>query len=372
MAELPGEVEAAVVGGGLTGAAAAWELARRGREPLLLERSAAGHREGSSHGSARIVRRAYTDPFHVRATGRAMELWRELEDDAGRPLLRLTGGIDHGGAAELAATAAALQGEGVPFERLSPAAAEQRWPGFRFDGGVLFHAEAGTVDAGAAVEAFTDRAGAHGAQVHAHTPVERITVEPDAAVLHTARGTVRARRAVVAAGAWLPGLLGGLLPLPALTVTQQQVFHFPRSGLAADAPSVIHHGGAAVYSLAGGRDGGPGDARKIAEYRDPLARPTTPRDRSGTVDPRARDRVTGYVRRWLPGLEPVPFNEATCLYTSTADDEFLLDRSGPLVIASPCSGHGAKYAPLVGAWTADLAQGAAPPAPRFSLAAPRS
>ncbi|GAA1088364.1 FAD-dependent oxidoreductase [Nocardiopsis composta] len=368
---VPREVETAVVGAGLMGSATAWALARRGRSAALFEQYPIGHRNGSSHGSARIVRRAYADPLHVRLTGRAMELWREAEERSGRALLRMTGGLDHGrsGAEEIAAV---LEREDVPHELLDPAEAERRWPGMRFEGRVLFHPEAGTVDADAAVAAFTGLARAGGCSVHPETPVRRIEADGDRVRLETAAGTVRARRVVAAAGAWTSELLGGLVALPALTVTQQQVFHFPRRGLAAGAPTVVHHtADPVVYSLPGGRDGGPGDGRKIAEYRDPLSPPVTPATRTGRVDPRARDRVAGYVRRWLPGLDPEPFNEATCLYTSTADEEFVLDRSGPVVVCSPCSGHGAKFAPLIGESAADLAAGGRPLTPRFALDAPR-
>jgi sarcosine oxidase len=77
-----------------------------------------------------------------------------------------------------------------------------------------------------------------------------------------------------------------------------------------------------------------------------------------------------YVRRWLPGLDPTPRNEATCLYTQTPSEDFLLDRVGDLVVCSPCSGHGAKFAPLVGELVAGLVVGDASAVPdRFTLAA---
>jgi hypothetical protein len=69
------------------------------------------------------------------------------------------------------------------------------------------------------------------------------------------------------------------------------------------------------------------------------------------------------------GLDPAPVGGVTCLYTSTANEDFILDRYGPFVVCSPCSGHGAKFAPLVGEIAADLACGGASPEPRFTLAA---
>ena len=93
-----------------------------------------------------------------------------------------------------------------------------------------------------------------------------------------------------------------------------------------------------------------------------------PRDRS--LDPSATAEIVEYVRRWLPGLDPTPRNEATCLYTSTPSEDFVLDRVGPLVICSACSGHGAKFAPLIGELVADLALGTGGAVPdRFRLAA---
>ena len=87
------------------------------------------------------------------------------------------------------------------------------------------------------------------------------------------------------------------------------------------------------------------------------------------VDPATRAQITGFVGRRIPGLNPAPVNEVTCLYTRTANEDFILDRSGPFVVASPCSGHGAKFAPLLGEIIADLAAGKPAPDPRFTLAA---
>jgi sarcosine oxidase len=89
------------------------------------------------------------------------------------------------------------------------------------------------------------------------------------------------------------------------------------------------------------------------------------------VDDRARQRLVDFVRAHLPGLEPTPFAEKTCLYTSTANQDFVLDRVGPLVICSACSGHGAKFAPLIGELVADLAMGTGTVPARFTLAAHR-
>jgi monomeric sarcosine oxidase len=365
-------VDVVVIGAGLAGAASAWAAARRGQSVLIIEQFGPGHTRGSSHGSARIVRRAYGDELYVGLTGRAFELWREVEMQSERPLLRMYGGLDFGprrSAGGVAGVAAALRAHGVAHERLDAADAAARWPGMRFEGEVIYHPQAGTMDAAGAVEALLELARGAGAEVRFETVAVRVRPDGAGARVTLADGsTVPARVVVVAAGAWLAPLLGGLVELPELTVTQQQVFHFPRRDPSQPPwPSVIHEGtGRAIYHLAGGRDGGPADDRKIGEHDGGSS--TTASERDGAIDPASRARVSDYVRRWLPGLEPTPRGEASCLYTETPSEDFLLDRVGPIVICSPCSGHGAKFAPLIGELTADLVDGRGDAVPdRFRL-----
>jgi len=355
-----------IVGAGLSGAASAWALSRRGVPVVVVEQFAQGHRQGSSHGSARIVRRAYGDGLYVRLTGQAFELWRELEAASDRTVLRMLGGLDFGARRDVATVAALLGEAGVPHEVLPAVEAAARWPGMEFEGDVVHHPQAGTLDADTAVEAMLALAARRGAVVRRETAATAVT----GSRVELADGAaLSARCVVVAAGGWLPALLGDVLPLPPLRVTQQQVFHFPRQDPAGPPwPSVIHEpAGHAVYHLAGGRDGGPGDDRKIGEHDGGSG--CTAADRTGVVDPDSRTRVIEYVRRWLPGLEPVPRGEATCLYTETPSEDFVLDRVGPIVVCSPCSGHGAKFAPLIGELVADLVADAGADVPsRFRLA----
>lgn len=371
-AELPDQADQVVVGAGLTGACTAWAAARRGLSVVVLERSRPAHDGGSSHGSARIIRRAYPDPLYARLVGQAFERWRELEDDTATTLLRTTGGIDHGRARDVPALAATMRDLGVEHEVLDAPEAGRRWPGMVFDGPVLHHREAGTLDAAATVAAALARAEDLGAHVARGTALRSLRLERGgrSALALTDRGQVRAPRVVVAAGAWTAPLLAGCAPeitLPDLRVTQQQVFHLPRHPGVPEWPVAIDKGELSTYSLPGGRDGGPGGARKIAEHHLG-APPTSAQGRDGLVDPAARSRIVDHARRWLPGLVPEPFAETTCLYTSTANDDFVLDRVGAVVVCSPCSGHGAKFAPLIGERAVDLVEGGAGE-PRFSLAA---
>ena len=366
---LPATADVVVVGAGLMGSATAWAATRRGLSVVLLEQFEIGNTRGSSHGSARIVRRAYPDPVYARLTGRAFELWRELELDSGVSLLRLVGGLDHGSRRDVRQIDETLTDLGIPHELLDAAEAGRRWPGMVFATDVVHHPQAGTVDAAGAVLAAVDRAAAGGASVHPGTQVTGIHVQADgSAVVATDAGDVRAGTVVVAAGAWAERLLGDAgVGVPALEVTQQQIFHFPRRDGVPEWPVAVHDDELGTYSLPGGRDGGPDGARKVAEHMSqaPGSRPTSATGRSGVVDPVARRRIVEYVTRWLPGLVPEPFAESTCLYTTTANEDFVLDRVGPVVVCSPCSGHGAKFTPLIGELVTDLVVGGA----RFRLAA---
>jgi sarcosine oxidase len=398
-----GRADLNMVGGGRAGAAAAWAASGRGANVVVLEQFGPAHRNGSSHGSARIFRRAYPDPLYVRLTGLAKERWLGLEWQAAAHLLGFTGGIDFGVRRDPEHLHAVLTAGGVPAELLPGQEAARRWPQFDFSGAgpVLFHEDCGVLDPDLAIDAMLRVAADNGADIRFDTPVTRLEAGGDGAIVRTGDESFTAPVAVVAAGAWIAPLLAGLARLPPLTVTQQQVFHFaPRgqAGSPAEPPAartVDHSAGQAVprwraressgqqlwpvfivqdeedncYGLPGGRDGGVPGAIKIGEHSPGTV--TTAAGRDFRVDPASRERVQGFVTRRVPGLDTRPVNEVTCLYTWTANEDFILDRpgGGPFVIASPCSGHGAKFAPLLGDLIADLAAGEPAAEHRFTLAA---
>lgn len=334
----------AVVGAGVMGAATAWQLKTRGVDVTLFEQFGPGHVRGSSHGGSRIFRFAYDDVEYVGMAKRALMLWRELEAEAGETVLDITGGVDHGPASEIERLSASMAAAGADHDVLSTEEAEARFGGMRFDERVLVHPDGGRCRADAAVAAMQRLAGT--------TYDTRITSIDD----------LDADVVVVAAGAWVTKLLPDV-GLPDLKVTCEQVVHFP-SRVDMSWPSFIHRqaNGVGIYGLET-----PGEGVKVAEHH--IGAEVDPDTRGFDLDDAYVARMVAYVEQWFPGLDPTPVFPTTCLYTNTPNEDFLLDRVGDVVIVSPCSGHGFKFAPEIGRLAADLVMGEPPEHERFTLAA---
>ena len=372
--------EYVVVGAGLSGAAAAWHLAARGHDVALLERSTPANDAGSSHGSARIFRYAYPEEFYTGLVQEAKTGWDELARLSGKQLITPTGAVDYGAIRQPERLAAVLEARGIDHELLTPEEASRRWPQIAFDTQVLWHPDAGVIDAHESVASMVDQAVAHGAELRNNWPVASVTASNGGYVLTSEDGrSLRAANVIVAAGGWLPRLLGSLsLPssflagMPAIEVRQEQAYHFPYAdGTDHDAspwPTFIHkREGWQAYGLPGGRDAG-FRGQKVAEYNGGKILPSAA-EQDGQINPDNRGRVIEYVEQYLPGLDPEPYAETTCLFTNTPTEDFILDRADRITILSPCSGHGAKFAPLIGRLAADLATSAGTVPDQFRLAA---
>lgn len=385
-----------VIGAGLAGAATAWQLARAGHEVSVVERTNPAAADGSSHGSARIFRYGHDEPFWMDLVVRARAVYDELEAVSGTRLITGTGSLDFGRRRQPALLARLMADAGVEHELLTAAQARERWPQIAIDGEALWHPAAGVIDAERTVEAMLAQARQHGARVFTHWPVEgveRVGSRAGFRLLGPDGQTLEAGHVVVAAGGFLPALLDRLpLPagfrasLPALRVTQETAVHFPYADPFAEPsvepfaepsvdpsaegsvwPTFIHDTDALrLYCLPGGRDAGD-RGQKIAEFG--TGRPLgSALDQDGVVDTANVARLVDYVRRHLPGPVPEPYASTTCLFTLTPTDDFLIDGADGITLVSPCSGHGAKFAPLVGQLAAQVATGGAP-VERFTAAA---
>jgi sarcosine oxidase len=347
-----------IVGGGVMGTAAARALSTRGRVVLLQERFTFGHANGSSGGSTRNFRLTYHDPVYVRMARHALERWRRLESEAGLELLRVVGGLDVGEAAD---ESAALEAAGESFERPSAAEVAERWPVLRFEAGAsfLYQPEGAIVRADEAIAAQVRLARAAGAELRERTVDDSLRPMGEGIEVVTSDGEViRAPAAIVAAGAWAAPLLRGAgIDLP-LRPTLEQSTHFVMEG--SPIPTIIDWDASPSqppYLVP--NPFRPGEFKAGSHLSGPLIDPD-----ARSFDPDA-DREASTIA-WIGehlALPPRPLKTETCLYTTTPDEDFVIDRIGPLVVASPCSGHGFKFAPLVGEVLADLATGEQPPVP---------
>ncbi|HZP89897.1 MAG TPA: N-methyl-L-tryptophan oxidase [Actinomycetota bacterium] len=348
-----------VIGAGVVGTAAARALAERGRSVVLLERFEVGHGRGSSGGATRVFRLAYRHPDYVRMARFALGEWRALEARSGERLLVTTGGLDLGEGAGVAAKA--LRAAGERADRLRPEEVVERWPALRVPPGreVVFQQDAGVCLAERTVRAQARIAVEEGVVLLEHTPVDHLVATGFGVEARTPADAYLAPVGVVTAGAWTPGLLAQVgLDLP-LVPTLEQVTFFELDD-PTPMPTVIDwNADPAVPHYVVPNPEEPG-AFKVGLHRS--GRPVDPDARPFDPDPERVRRAVAFAEGIVPAARPTGASE-TCLYTNAPDEDFVLDRRGPIVIGSACSGHGFKFAPLVGRILADLATATPAPLP---------
>jgi sarcosine oxidase len=361
--------DAIVVGGGAMGTAAARSLASRGRDTLLLERFTFGHANGSSGGPTRIFRLTYHDPEYVRMARHALESWKELEDAAGEPLMINTAGLDVGKGGRSSAAALAAAGESSAY--ISAAEVADRWPALRFapDAEIFVQEDGGVCRAEHTVRAQARLAAAHGATIRERTVVDRLRPSDGGVEVVTSDGeVVRAPVAVVTAGPWAAELLGAAGTALPLVPSFEQVTYFELDD-PAPLPTIIDWQADPVHTPYWVPDPMEPGHFKIALH---MSGPSIEADeRTFDPDPARVAAVETYAADHVSRYRATGRTD-TCLYTNTPDEDFVIDRVGPVVIGSPCSGHGFKFVPFVGEQLARLAIGERPAVDlsRFSASRP--
>ena len=351
-----------VVGLGAMGSATSYHLARRGARVLGLEQFAPGHTLGSSHGDSRIIRELYFEnPLYVPLVRRAYELWGQLEEETGTDLLRHTGGLMIGLPTSELVRGALLSGEahGIPAAVLTHDEISSRFPAFRPPAGyvAVWDERAGYLRPEACTEAHATLARHGGAVLRYEEPMTRWEPDGDGVRVTTPMGAYRAARLVLCVGAWTKGVLAELeLPLS----VERQVLVW----LEAPAPAEWYGEGSFpifIAELEDGRQfyGFPRLERgvKISIYHDGRLY-----DEPGSVErevmPADIDALRGALGRVLPDLSAAAVRASvTCLFTNTPDRHFLVDfhpRHPQVLLSSPCSGHGFKFASAIGELQADL------------------
>lgn len=359
--------EVIVVGLGAVGSAALYQLARRGVPAIGIDRLSPPHTLGSSHGETRITREgvgegAVYSPLAIRSHA----IWRELEASTGMDLLLACGmlaiepaaggAMFHGRNDFVSASAAAATAHGVAHEMLGADEIRRRWPRFILEGDErgYFEPGGGLVYPERCVAAHLAEAERHGAQVVRDARVSRLEETSDGVTAVTERHAYSAATVIVAAGAWTPGLVD--LP-PGLLTLQPQTLHWfaadePADYAAARFPTFIWSRGTGEGESAYGfpiAPGAPTRAVKLGvETRREVSRPEQRDDQGPDPAELAFERA---VAGRLAGLSRRVVKSAICMYTSTADSDFVVGRlpgRPRTLIASACSGHGFKHSAGLG------------------------
>jgi sarcosine oxidase len=358
--------DVAIAGLGVIGSATAYELARRGLSVIGFDRYHPPHPYGSSHGDTRIIREAYfEDPVYVPMVQRSFELWRALESTAATPLLHETCGLMIG-APRCALVEGALRSAELHGLRHSILLANEiraRFPMLTAEPGMIgvLEPRAGVLRAEACVSALVDQSQRSGAVLRFDEPVVQWQSQGGGISVFTAQGEYQARQFVVSAGAWVASLLPGLnLPF----TVERQVFYWfePEHNRDLFTPKrcPVHlwqyDGDRFFYGLP---DQGAGIKLAFHHGGETTTADTVQRD----VSVAEVEEVREAIRRFVPGADGALRASVVCLYTNTPDEHFLIDRhpdSARVLVASPCSGHGFKFAPIVGEIVADLIERRSP------------
>ena len=357
--------DAIVIGVGGMGSAAVYHLAQRGLQVLGVEKHAIPHEMGSSHGYSRMIRYTLQEhPSYVPLVRRSYELWHEMEETAGEELMVTTGSIRAGAPDSpfFLNAQEACDLHSIPYEILTASEVNKRFPGYRFPEEIssVYQADGGFLLPEQCIVTHVQAAERAGADVHSQETVLDWEVRGDGVQVRTDRDTYTAGRLVVTAGPWAANLVP---ELAAYAVPERQVmgwFQPKRPELyAADAFPVF-----GLFTEEGRYYGFPSHAVpgfKIGRAHH-LLQKVDPDAINREVHPEDEDILRQAVNRYFPLAAGKLLDGKTCMYTNTPDEHFMigtLDGQPQVSVAAGFSGHGFKFASVIGEIMADLAQSGA-------------
>jgi sarcosine oxidase len=351
-----------VLGVGGVGSAALDQLARRGLRVLGLDRFPPGHDRGSSHGRTRLIRQAYFEhPDYVPLLKRAYELWADLSARAGKTLYHPVGVLQAGrpDGTVVPGVLASARRHGLDVEELSEEQIAARFPGLRVPPPLVavFERQAGYLDVEDCVREAARQAVEQGAVVQIGESVRAWKADGSGVLVETDRGTYRATSLIVSAGAWAGTLLADLgirfevVRKSLYWYSAPEQLYSPTVGF----PGFLYETDVgSFYGFPRIDDYG----LKAAEHTGGLP-VSDPLRVDGNPDPGETIRVEQFLAKYLPGVTRDPLHFATCLYTLSPDGHFVVDRHPEypqVAFAAGLSGHGFKFAMVLGEALADLAQ----------------
>lgn len=359
-----------VVGFGGVGSAALRECAKRGWSVLGIDRFGPAHTMGSSHGQTRMIRRAYFEhPDYVPIVQRAFEMWDELNrrhrtSPDIKELFTASGvlQIGHPDSQVIRGIEASARQHGLEIEEFSAAEIHRRLPLLKIPGDQvgLFEPDAGILRVELCVTAMVSQAIKFGAEIVSDTVVENWSVSDAGEVeVETDRGSYRSKRLIIAGGAWSERLLPGIDLQLRVLKKQQQWFQIDRvdQKLVNEFPAFLveQADGSCYYGLPELDYLG----MKICEHSGGVEIKNGEHlDRS--LDQDELTRVEGFMKSYMNIGYHRLVHHSACMYTTTPDGHFVIDRFPDLkqvVFAAGLSGHGFKFAPVIGRHLVELLEG---------------
>ena len=349
-----------VIGVGGMGSATLYHLAQSGCRVLGLEQFGIPHAFGSSHGSTRIIRLAYSEgPEYVPLLRAAYRYWRELEEISGRSILQVTGGLDIGlaGSWTIEGSRQSCVEHGLAFEDLDAAKINGRFPGYRLPDSLraVYQPDGGYVRSEVAIEEYAAAARALGAEIVTGAPVRGWESGPAGLRVRTAAERYEARKLVITAGPWV----GALLPdLQAICRPERQVMLWTEPRRA----GVFEPGRFPVFNMespSGRFYGFPddrGEGFKIGKYYHLRQQVSDPHRLDRECHPEDEAVLREGVAAYFPEANGPTRRMAACMFTNTPDTDFILDRApgmDDVLVAAGFSGHGFKFCSVVGRIMAD-------------------
>ena len=372
------EADVLVGGLGAVGAGIVRGLDRLGCSVIGIDRYRPPHEMGSSHGLARITREFVGEGAeYAPLVRRSHEIWAEMEARGARlrertGLVYLSrkgrGARRHHADDFIAATLEVAQAAGVRLPRLDAEALRAAWPQFNLpdDAVGYLEPEAGFVRPERCLEAMLgDLRDPARSLVFGETLLD-VREDGGGVRVTTDKAAYRARRAVLATGAWTPGLVGGAFGDLQVLRQVQYWFELTDPGLWRAAPTFLWFHGDGPADVFYGFPSDDGASVKVATEQYETACDPDACDRTASAE-EAAAMFEAHVRGRLNGVGPALKSAAACLYTFNGrpgrEGRFMI---GPhpavpgVTVVSACSGHGFKHSAGLGVAVAAQVLGETP------------
>ena len=351
------------------GSSACYHLANRGCKVLGLEQFDIAHEFGAHAGQSRIIRKAYFENSdYVPLLERAYENWQSLEEESGTQVYFKTGLVYFGPPDQLlikgVKESASLYN--IALEEVDRASASKRFPSFRIpdDFDILFEPEAGFVTPESAIRLFAQQASKKGAEIHPHEKVLDWKQDGQGVVVKSDRDVYSGKKLIITAGPWARKLIPTVANK--LRITRQfvawisprkwndfELGNFPCWLMTDESTRGCYYG----FPILNESKFGPPRGLKLAHHHPAME--TDPDEVQRQMTQEDGEDLNYVLDKYLPGCFESLLSHKICLYANSPDEDFIIDKlpgyEDYVAIACGFSGHGFKFASVVGEILADMA-----------------